>query len=159
MTMAKKKQQSEKPAPEQPKKIERFVQDMAVALSKEEIAQRADRAAHLHSDLEFAEEAFEVVRKEHRTKLSGIRSEIRRLSSEVREKVTSRGVECERHFLYGDRRVKDIRSDTGEVIMDRAMTEEECQRGFDFPDNSGSSGKAGGGDVDDEFGGEEGAAE
>lgn len=157
--MAKKKQQSKKPPAEQeqPKKIDRFVQELACALGKEEIAQRADRAAHLHSDLDFAEEAFEVVRKEHRTKLSGIRSEIRRLSSEVREKLTTRAVSCERHFLYGDRRVKDIRTDTGEVIMDRAMTDEEGQRGFDFPDNSGSSGKAGGGDVEDEFSEEGGA--
>jgi hypothetical protein len=157
--MAKKKPQSEKPPEklELPVKIERFTQTLMVALKAHEVAERAERAAHLVSDQDHLKEEYKLIRDAHKTRLSELNTEHRKLSSEVREKVTMREVGCERHFIYATKVVRDIRADTGEVLMERPMSDVESQRELDFPDGGSAPGSAGksGGDVDDEFDNEE----
>lgn len=145
--MARKKQTEKKPddtkdAP--PVKIERFSQNLAVALKPAEIAERADRAAHLLADRDHLESEFDEQRKHQKAQIQKIETEMRRLSSEVREKVTYRDVECERRFVYADKMVRDVRTDNGETLMERPMSEQESQRQFDFEGKKS-------GDVDDEF--------
>lgn len=126
-----------------PVKIERFTQNLAVALRPAEIAERADRAAHLLADRDHLEAEFDEERKHQKAQIQKLETEMRRLSSEVREKVTYRDVDCERRFIYADKLVRDVRSDTGETLHERPMSEQESQRQFDFDKKSG--------DVDDEF--------
>ncbi len=147
--MARKKKSTEEKATEKgspPVKIERFSQNLAVALKPAEIAERADRAAHLLADRDHLEAQFDEERKLQKNRVSSLETEMRRLSQEVREKLTYRDVECERRFDYASATVRDVRTDTGEALMERPMSEQEKQRQFDFDDK-----KPGGGDVDDEF--------
>lgn len=143
------KKQPEKPPEETkpPVKIEKFTQSLMVALKAPEIAERADRAAHLIADRDNLREEAKLANKERKAKIEAIGSEIRKLSSEVREKVTHRELPCERRFLYAERLVREFRTDTGEMFFERPMTEQESQRQFEFPDG----GVAGPGSVDDEF--------
>lgn len=148
MAKSKSRKETTAAAPKAPPvKIERFTQSLMVALKPAEIAERADRAAHLIADRDNLREEAKQANKERKTKIDGIGSEIRRLSSEVREKCCYREVPCERRFLYTEKLVRDVRSDTGDVLMERPMTEEESQRSLDFPDGGGGAA----GDVDDEF--------
>jgi hypothetical protein len=150
----KKKAEPEKASP--PVKIERFAQSMMVALKPAEVAERADRAAHLIADRDHLRAEMKMAAKANRARIEELGTEMRRLSSEVREKVTYRDVACERQFHYNEKLVRDVRSDTGEVFAERAMTEQECQRQFEFPEGA-PPGPAG--DVDDEFGDEKGGEE
>lgn len=147
--MPRKKTPEEKPTEDKkempPIKIERFSQNLAVALKPTEIAERADRAAHLLADRDHLEAQFDEERKLQKNRVSSIENEMRRLSQEVREKLTYRDVDCERRFIYADKVVRDVRADSGETLMERPMSEQESQRQFDFDK------KPGGGDVDDEF--------
>lgn len=127
-----------------PVKIEPFTQQLACALKREEVEERAQRAAHLLADHEKQEASFDEQRKEQKNVLLKIENEIRSVSQEVREKVTYRDVPCERRFDYQRSLVLDVRLDTGEVVYERPMSDAEKQRDlFDPP--------GGAGDVDDEF--------
>lgn len=133
-------------------KIERFSQSLMVALKQGEIAERAERAAHLLSDRDYLKEEAKLASKARKARIEELDSEMRRLSSEVREKVTTRDVECERHFLYAEKIVRDVRTDTGEELHRRPLTEQECQMHFGFPDDPPRGAGTGGGDLDGEFG-------
>jgi hypothetical protein len=143
--MAKKK----KPENQQPDdvKIEPFRQNLPVILKREEVEQRAQRAAHLVADHDVKAAQFKDQAAENKRALAALETQIRELSGEVRSGKTYLDVQCERVFNWTKGTVTDIRKDTGEALSERAMTEAEKQKAlpFDKP-----------GDVDDEFGGGEG---
>lgn len=147
--MAKKKTQPSEDKKPPVVKVDPFIQQLAVALKSSEILERADRAAHLLSDRDAKENRLDDERKAAKAEISTMETEIRRLSAEVREKVTMRDVDCERQYHYDSKLVKDVRKDTGEVFFERGMTEVECQQQFDFEEGGGKKS----GDVDEEFGG------
>lgn len=153
---AKKKTTKKKNDPakgEPPVRIERFSQQLTCALKREEIEERAQRAAHLLSDRDSKEAAFDEEKKTMKNELNKLDLQVRELSKEVREKVTMRDVNCERRFVYSEKVVRDVRLDTGETVFERPMTDTELQTAFDF-DKKGDG--SGGSDVDDEFGGDDG---
>lgn len=140
---------AKKPDSPSPVKVEPFSQNLAVALTTKEIAERSDRAAHVMADRDHARVAFSEEKKATRTKINQMGIEIRSLLAEVREKVTYREVPCERRFIYAEKIVRDVRLDTGDTLTERPMSEQESQRElFD-----GNPPPAGGGDMDDEFDG------
>lgn len=137
---------AKKPDSPSPVKIEPFSQNLAVALSTKELAERSDRAAHVMADRDQARLAFAEEKKATRTRINQMGLEIRSLLAEVREKVTYREVACERRFIYAEKIVRDVRLDTGDTLTERPMSEQESQREL-FDGNP----PPGGGDVDDEF--------
>lgn len=137
-----------------PVKVEPFTQQLACALRREEVEERAQRAAFLLSDHDNREASFEEERKAQKAVLQRIENEIRAVSQEVREKVTYRDVPCERRFDYTKSLVLDVRLDTGEVVFERPMSDAEKQRDlFDPPGGAAAA------DVDDEFDDEPAAAD
>lgn len=140
---AKKKKTSEQqnnPPPNQ--KVERFTENLPVVLTSEQIAERANRAAHRISDRDHMEEELKAYTKTEKSKIAKVESEIRHLSEEVRTKTTYQDVHCERRYDYDSGRVQEVRTDTGVVLSDREMNEREKQRElFDGEDK----------DLDDEF--------
>jgi len=150
--MAARKKKNEKNAPEEkpddkpktePTKVEDFVRDLKCALTLEELATRADRAAQLVHQMDQEEEELKAYTKSIKSKIATLEAEHRELSSEVRVKYTFKEVDCQRHFVYAEKLVKEIRTDTGEEIDVRGMKNHELQKDlFD---------KDGGGDLDDEF--------
>jgi hypothetical protein len=141
---AKKKRQSEKKAPEDIKR-EPFRQKLPVTLTKEEVAERARRAAHLVSDHDVKAEGFKQEAAANKQELKKIDTEIRGLSDEVRSGRTYRDVPCERVYNWTVGSVTDIRTDTGEVLAERAMSDAERQKALPFPKPQGSD------DLDDDF--------
>lgn len=130
-------------------RTERFEQSLRCQLTKEEIADRADRAAQLLEDRDHEEEELKAHAKHVKGKIERIEAEMRQHSNEVRTRSTYRDIECERIFDYKSKRVREVRGDTGEVISDREMTEREKQMGlFDDPEGGPDGG---GGGLDDDF--------
>jgi hypothetical protein len=150
--VAKKKQQeAEKQSAEKkptPVKIESFVRELKCSLKREEIEERAERAAHLVAQRDLREEEIKEETKRQKSALATIDGEIRSLSNQVRDKITYKDVPCERRYLYDEKLVREIRLDTLEVVHERAMTEGELQRDL-FDATKGA------GDLDDEFSGDE----
>lgn len=132
-----------------PMKIEQYMSNLKVILTKEEIADRADRAAGLLQDRDTKEEEQKARAKAEKAVIESIESELRRVSNEVRTKATYQDVQCERRYVYDKSKVQEWRLDTGEMISERDMNETEKQRELPFDDG------AGGGSLDDEFSGED----
>lgn len=130
-------------------KREPFRQKLAVALKPGELADRAQRAAHLIQDHDAKAEEFKSLAKTNKVALDRIATEMREMSRVVREGKEYRDVVCERIYNWTDGSVKDVRQDTGEVIAERGMSEAERQKSLPFPPPESSD------DLEDEFGGEE----
>jgi ribosomal protein S18 len=133
-----------------PMKIEQYMANLKVILTKDEIADRADRAAGLLQDRDTKEEEQKARAKAEKAVIESIESELRRVSNEVRTKATYQDVQCERRYVYEKGKVQEWRLDTGEMTSERDMNEAEKQRDLPFDDDDKG---AGGVDLDDEFGG------
>ncbi len=142
---------SSKSAP--PVKIEPYMANLKCILTKDEVADRADRAAGLLQDRDAKEEDQKARAKAAKAEIDAVEAELRRVSNEVRTKATYQDVQCERRYVYDKSKVQEWRLDTGEMISERDMNEAEKQRELPF-DDDGKGGAAGGiTDLDDEFGG------
>lgn len=133
--------------PDKPEDIRRepFRQELAVVLTTHEVSEHAQRAAHLLQDHDAKADEFKEVQKQNKLTLDEITSQMRRHARVVREGREFRQVQCERVYNWTLGSVTDVRTDTGETIAERPMTEPERQRSLDFD-------KPGEGDVDSEFG-------
>lgn len=138
--MAKKKQQSEDQKPDRTKKVP-FQRQLSCHLTREEVEQRADESARLVERRDHFEAELKSAQKSGKAQLSEMDAELRRVSTEVRDKATVRLVDCDRVQDWDAGTVTEVRRDTGEVISSRKMTDEEKQRELDLGD----------GDVDKEF--------
>lgn len=146
------KKKTEESAKDEEKKsktrTERYERNLRCALSAEEVADRADRAAQLLEDRDHKEEELKAHAKHAKGEIERIEAEMRQYSNEVRTRSTYRDIECERIYEWDTGRVREVRGDTGEVISDREMTEREKQMGlFDGKDPP----PGGGGNLEDEF--------
>ena len=152
--MAPKKKKPKKRATAEKNKIraEKFERKLRVILTREEIEERADRAAHLLGERDAKEELAKAAQKHAKSEIEEIEAQMRRISGEVRDKSTYREIKCERRFDFESKKVIEFRLDTDEEIERRDMTAEELQMGLDFdgaPDDKPDP--DGGGDVDDDF--------
>lgn len=140
--MASKRSTKKSDKPEEERvKVERFSESLPCVLSASQIADRANRSAHLVEDRDHLDEELKAVNRAEKGKIARIESEIRSLSNEVRTRTTYQEVRCERRYNYTTGHISEVRVDTGEVISYREMNDVEKQREIDF----------GGGDIDDEF--------
>lgn len=133
-----------------PVKIEQYMSNLKVILTKDEVADRADRAAGLLQDRDAKEEEQKARAKAAKAEIDAVEAELRRVSNEVRTKATYQEVQCERRYVYDKSKVQEWRLDTGEMISERDMNESEKQRDLPFDDGGGAPP---GGDLDDDFGG------
>lgn len=113
-------------------KVERYKASLKVELTPAEIADRADRAAHLLKDRDQKEADMKAAQKHAKSIIEEIEAELRRLSNEVRTKSTYASIECERRYDYGQRTYREVRTDTWETLAQRPLTESEMQRELAF---------------------------
>jgi ferritin-like protein len=123
-------------------KIYKFRQELAVGLTREEVEAKSQLMATRVAEIDVKKAEFSELAKNNRSRLAEMETDIRRLSNAVRDKAEIRGVSCERIFNYTTGRVRDVRVDTGDVLSERDMTDDERQR--DLPIGEG-------GDIDDDF--------
>lgn len=97
-------------------------------LTDDEIRDRAFQAGQVDQELEALADRFEVAKKDHKAEV-GVREELRKtLLREIRTKQTTRPVECEIERVYAPAFVvRTVRTDTGELVHERRMTDDERQ--------------------------------
>ncbi len=108
-------------------KIDKFTTSLRVQLTPDEVADRADEAAHKLAERDEKEADMKAQQKHAKSEIDELEASFRRLSNEVRSRCTYKPIECERRFDYVAGKVIETRTDTGELINERAMREEERQ--------------------------------
>lgn len=120
-------------------KTQPYKRDLTVALTRDELDEVAQRMSHKIADRDIREAELKERAKRDKSALKDLETDIRRYANTIRDKAELREIQCERRFNFTTGRVIDVRTDTGVVLSERDMTEEERQKEIDF------------GDVDDEF--------
>lgn len=113
--------------PKYPVKIQRFSKNLKVELSKDEIVERAKRCAHLSGEIALMEEERDTAKKHANARIEEREAEAKRLQGEIRDGATWKEVPCETRFVYRTAEVQEVRTDTGEVMHTRPMTDRERQ--------------------------------
>ena len=116
--------------------------DLMVDLTAEELALYARQLAAAAEAYDEVDERRADVAKDFKEQLQNLRGEIRRLARLVRSKKEKRSIACSVAFHTPVSGTKTImRTDTGEVVREEAMTETEMQERL-FEDPPQPSGKA-----------------
>lgn len=110
---------------------EPFERDLRVILTTDQVAERADRLAHLMKQRDSKVELAKAAMSHAKSEIAELDATSRRLGAEVRDKACYMPTRCVRTFDYRTGRVTETRSDTGEIIDERAMTPEERQLAFE----------------------------
>jgi hypothetical protein len=135
----KKKSPTKKPKPSAPKldaqaakqrpdtKVEKFRSRLRVLLSKESVAERADRMAHVIGERENLVAQAKAATAHLKAQIKEKDAEIGALSAQIRDKAEYAEVECERRHHYRTGKIVEVRLDTEETTFERAMTFSERQ--------------------------------
>lgn len=106
--------------------VETQVRELPCALTPAEVAARADEAAFCVSEIERIKDARKLAVGEFKTQLEEVQARLAVLSEQVRSKVERREVEC--HVFLERNCAEVIRTDTGELVQQRALSQDEMQR-------------------------------
>jgi len=117
-------------------KVEQLTRMLRVVLTRDEVEERADRAAHLLSERDAKQEMAKAAAKQMKSEIEALEAQLREVSTQVRDKACYRETVCERVFNYTAATVTVRRLDTHEVIEERAMTTSERQMGLDLDDEA-----------------------
>lgn len=112
---------------EQLVKVEKFEQELKVVLTTAEVAERADRAAHLVATKSELENQAKEQAQHAKAEIAKVALEIGQLSNAVRTKAEYKDVQCERRYIFRTGEVLEVRTDTGEELSRRPMYESEKQ--------------------------------
>lgn len=115
-------------------KVQRFSRSLKIALKPEEIATRADRAAHLLVARDEKADEAKTATAHIKAQIKELEAELRKVSGEVRDKHTWGQVSCERRYDFRLGRVYEVRLDTDVTIEERPMTDLERQMSLDGVD-------------------------
>ena len=99
-------------------------------LTDDELLARGDALARQHAAIKDEEAAQAGEKKRMKEALDELTGEQARLARIVRDKAEPRDVECRIVHDYATQAVQVVRTDTGEVIESRAMTDRERQIGL-----------------------------
>jgi hypothetical protein len=97
------------------------------SLSDDEVRQRGEELARRIRAREELDEARRENQKDYRDRLAELDLEIATLAREVRDRTAYREVGVVMHRNLATRTVEWVRRDTGEVVRQRPMTDDELQ--------------------------------
>lgn len=107
--------------------VEYFTKSLRCELTEPELLERSQTAARLVVTIDELDAAMKAEAKRRKAVIEEEEAKLRRISAEIRDKATFREIDCERTFDYRLGVVRDVRTDTGEVLNERAMTYSERQ--------------------------------
>ena len=105
----------------------RKMQEMACAISPEELAKASGEHVAVLDAIERTKAEKSAAAQEFRETLADLNVDEKRLRTAVRSKTVQRMVECVCVYDYDAGKVITTRSDTGAVVSEREMTDEERQ--------------------------------
>jgi len=101
------------------------------ALTDEERRVAANSLAKTLSELEGIEKERKVVNSSFKTKCDGLKRKIAYLGSSVLIGEEQRSIECNRITNYTKGQMVLVRTDTGQVVEERPLSDDEKQMEFD----------------------------
>lgn len=101
-------------------------------LTAEEITEASDALARNLDELEMLEDAQQEMKSNFKAQIEAKEAATRVQKNLVRDKYTLRLVRCTLTMNYTTLKVIVARDDTGEVVSERAMNEDEKQLKIDF---------------------------
>lgn len=113
-------------------RVKRESHDLPCKLNVKEIAAAAAQLAEVVAQSEALEDEKKSVMAEFNSRKKALARDLRSLSRHVKDGVAIRSVACELRFDYARGTADLARTDTGERIIERPMTEEEKQFDMEF---------------------------
>ncbi len=108
-------------------KTKRHNMSLVCKLTDEEIRDRGFEAGQLDQEVQDLEAEFDEAKKLHKAEVNSNENRRRLLLREIRTKQTTRPVECEIEPDFLNLQVRTTRLDTGELVHERPMSEDEKQ--------------------------------
>jgi len=108
-------------------KVERFERQLPCKLTDQELLDRGARNAILLRERYQKEADMKSAQKHAKAQIAEIETEMARIGAEINDKAALRLTGCERRFDYKAETVSEFRSDTGEQLDVRRMSEYERQ--------------------------------
>ena len=113
---------------EAPDKIEReYYESLSCPMTDKERKDANNRLLSLLDMIDNETAAMDSAKKLAKAKIEEHEAEVKRIRLELQGGKIDKPVKCEEQFFYRVGLVHDVRTDTGEVIDERAMTIEERQ--------------------------------
>jgi hypothetical protein len=104
-----------------------LAKECTVRLTPEETARYAEELAGLVGDYERLDEERRKVGAQYRENLKSLHEKIVKLAEAIRDGEEKRTVPCREEPDWGNKLMRLIRSDTGQVVATRGLTPEELQ--------------------------------
>jgi len=101
-------------------------------LTDEEIREASDCLARTLDELEMLEDEQQKIKSDFKAQIEAKEAATRVQKNLVRDKYAHRQVRCTMTMNYSTLKVIVARDDTGEIITERAMNEDEKQLKIDF---------------------------
>jgi len=109
------------------RKLDPVKKSLSCKLSQEELLEAGSKLASTIQDIAAEEDKQQSIKSEMKAKLAELEAKRTQLAIRVQRKEEFRMVEVEREFDFEAGMYRETRSDTGEVILEREITEEERQ--------------------------------
>ena len=121
------------------KKI-KVVKELRCALTDEELLERGQSLARTLEQIQKREADGKAYAAAVKSDIEGYKSEGQKLYHQISEKSEWRQVECNEVHDFEKWRVSVVRTDTGEIVSERAMWDEERQDEIAFLDEPAEQG-------------------
>lgn len=121
--------------------LNEVTQKLPVRLNDQELIEQSHALAHTYQEITDEEAEQTTLKGQMKARLTELQARLARLASIVASRTDYRDVVVEVQ-LMDDGRVEEIRTDTGAVILNRPMREEEKQRplqGFSLVDSKAAT--------------------
>lgn len=128
MTVKVTKKEKKEAQPKQ--KIEQSTEYLKCIFTEEEVREMSNDLARKISDLDNAQARKKETVKSIDSDIASIEAKIKELARKVNDKYEFRGVKCKTVIDYEKKKKTITRLDTGEIHLEKDLTEEECQLSF-----------------------------
>lgn len=125
--MAKKEQTKSAEQKATPKVIQ-FDSTLKCVLTDAELQTKGAQLADAIDEGARIEEEFAEVKNGFKGRIDGAKGRAAALASTVRAQAEYRSVKCQRIYMFDEGVVSEIRTDTGEIIGERMMTDSDRQQ-------------------------------
>ena len=112
-------------------KITHEPRDLSCSLSTKERADAANKLADVLDDIMRLEDDKKTMAADLSAQIKRLSAEVRQLTRQVKEGTATRSVLCELKLNWTKLTATTVRTDSGQVVEERGMTEDEKQLDFD----------------------------
>lgn len=114
-----------------PRRVKKFKQSLKCELSESEVLMAGENMANAERNVTELQNELTAMKKQFNGRIEEQVAALGRYANLVRDKFEYRSTDCEMVFDYKQATVTTTRTDTGDMIESRPMTEDELQMEMD----------------------------